>query len=61
MTQPKLLLLSTGGTIASIASQTGLTPGESGEDLLQTLQNLPYQIDVADMLALDSSNIQNGA
>ena len=58
MTQPKLLLLSTGGTIASVASQTGLTPGESGEDLLQTLQNLPYQIDVADILALDSSNIQ---
>ena len=30
----KLLLLSTGGTIASVISEDGLTPGETGEDLL---------------------------
>lgn len=58
MATKKLLLLSTGGTIASVASNTGLTPGESGEDLVQTLHNLPYEIDVKDILALDSSNIQ---
>ena len=54
----KLLLLSTGGTIASVASSTGLTPGESGEELVNTLQALPYEITVEDLLALDSSNIQ---
>lgn len=58
MATKKLLLLSTGGTIASVASNTGLTPGESGEDLVQTLHNLPYEIDVKDILSLDSSNIQ---
>ena len=58
LTQQKLLLLSTGGTIASVVSEEGLAPGESGEDLLKMVGNLPYQIDVKDILNLDSSNIQ---
>lgn len=54
----KLLLLSTGGTIASVVSESGLTPGESGEQLLSMLGDLPYDITVKDILNLDSSNIQ---
>lgn len=54
----KLLLLSTGGTIASRASNEGLVPQDSGQDLLSMLGPLPYQIDVRDILQLDSSNIQ---
>ena len=54
----KLLLLSTGGTIASSVSDSGLVPKESGEDLLKLLGEMPYNIDVKDILQLDSSNIQ---
>lgn len=56
--QKKLLLLSTGGTIASVVSDSGLVPKESGEDLLKLLGDLPYDIDVEDILQLDSSNMQ---
>lgn len=58
MTQKKLLLLSTGGTIASVVSKSGLIPKESGEELIKLLGKLPYQITVKDILQLDSSNIQ---
>lgn len=58
MTTKKLLLLSTGGTIASVVSSAGLVPKESGEHLLEMLGDLPYEIDVKDILQLDSSNIQ---
>ena len=58
MAEKKLLLLSTGGTIASAVSDEGLIPKESGEDLLKRVSNLPYDIDVKDILQLDSSNIQ---
>lgn len=58
MEQKKLLLLSTGGTIASVVSESGLVPGESGEQLIQMMGSLPYQIEVQDILNLDSSNIQ---
>ena len=58
MTTKKLLLLSTGGTIASVVSDSGLVPGESGEALLKMLGRIPYKIVVKDILELDSSNIQ---
>lgn len=58
MAKKKLLLLSTGGTIASVVSDSGLVPKESGEELLQMLGALPFEIDVKDILQLDSSNIQ---
>lgn len=58
MTHKNLLLLSTGGTIASVVSDTGLVPGESGEQLLHMLGDLPYHITVKDIMELDSSNIQ---
>ncbi|MCI1975004.1 MAG: asparaginase [Limosilactobacillus sp.] len=54
----KILLLSTGGTIASVASDSGLVPKESGEGLIKMLGQLPYKIEVRDILQLDSSNIQ---
>ncbi len=54
----KLLLLSTGGTIASKVSKEGLVPKDSGMELVNMLGKLPYQIDVRDILQLDSSNIQ---
>ena len=58
MTQKKILLLSTGGTIASVVSDQGLVPGETGKQLVQTLGNVPYNVTVKDILQLDSSNIQ---
>lgn len=58
MSKKKLLLLSTGGTIASVASDDGLVPGESGEQLIKMMGSLPYDITVKDVLSLDSSNIQ---
>ncbi len=56
--QKKILLLSTGGTIASVMSDAGLVPKESGEQLINMLGELPYDITVEDILQLDSSNIQ---
>lgn len=54
----KILLLSTGGTIASVISDSGLVPKESGEQLIKLLGKLPFEIEVKDILQLDSSNIQ---
>ena len=54
----KILLLSTGGTIASVASEHGLQPGETGNNLLSVLGALPYEVTVRDILQLDSTNIQ---
>ncbi len=58
MTQPKLLLLSTGGTIASVASDSGLAPGANGAELVRTLGEMPFDLTIKDILHLDSSNIQ---
>ena len=54
----KILLLSTGGTIASVASELGLQPGQTGGDLLAALGPLPYDVTIHDILKLDSTNIQ---
>lgn len=54
----KLLLLSTGGTIASVASENGLVPRESGDQLVKLIGEMPYDITIKDILQLDSSNIQ---
>ena len=54
----KLILLATGGTIASVAGENGLTPGISGAQLLERV-NLPgVEITCRDVFALDSSNVQ---
>ena len=54
-----ILLLTTGGTIASVAGGQGLEPHKSGvmEREIQQLQTY-YDITVRDIMCLDSSNIQ---
>ncbi len=56
----KILLLTTGGTIASRQTAEGLAPGLDGEGLGRYLGGLPdsYDLTVRDILYLDSSNIQ---
>lgn len=55
-----ILLLTTGGTIASKPTAQGLAPGISGAELAAWLPHLQdtYAITVRDILHLDSSNIQ---
>ena len=53
----KLLLLATGGTIASRASDHGLRPALSAADLCAALGREADTIEVSDLLALDSTNI----
>lgn len=56
----KILLLSTGGTIASRPGKDGLEPDVSGEELIAKLGDLggKFDIQVKQILNLDSSNIQ---
>ena len=54
----RILLLTTGGTIASVASDLGLQPGQSGSALLAALGPLPYDVVIHDILRLDATNIQ---
>ena len=56
----RILLMTTGGTIASRQTTEGLAPGMVGEDLAHYLGGLPdsYDLTVRDILHLDSSNIQ---
>lgn len=57
---PKILILATGGTIASDISENGLVPELQAADIVAgSLHNLPHcHICCRDILALDSSNIQ---
>lgn len=60
VTMKKILLITTGGTIASSKSENGLVPTAKGKGLLyyvSALENL-YDITICDLLRLDSSNIQ---
>ncbi len=56
----KVLVLGTGGTIASDSSEEGLLPTASSPAILNALQGLKadFQVDYKDILNLDSSNIQ---
>jgi len=56
----KILLLTTGGTIASTPTVEGLAPGLDGKTLAGYLVGLreEYELSVRDILHLDSSNIQ---
>ncbi|MHC1786637.1 MAG: asparaginase [Christensenellales bacterium] len=56
----RIALLSTGGTIASVASGDGLVPGMRGEDILAACPALRADalIRPLDVFSLDSSNIQ---
>lgn len=56
----KVLLLTTGGTIASHPTDQGLAPGMGGADLARRLTGITgnYDVSIRDLLRLDSSNIQ---
>ncbi|MEG2144938.1 MAG: asparaginase, partial [Oscillospiraceae bacterium] len=53
-----ILLLTTGGTIASTAGENGLTPTLDGENLIKFVGALDCNVTVKNILELDSSNIQ---
>ncbi|ABX43766.1 asparaginase [Lachnoclostridium phytofermentans] len=59
-TKKSILILTTGGTIASLSSSEGLAPGLNGSDLGGYLAGISenYLITIKDILNLDSSNIQ---
>lgn len=57
----KVLLLTTGGTIACLPTREGLAPGLNGATLAGMLPHgvwEHYQVSIRDILHLDSSNIQ---
>ncbi|MDI9242712.1 asparaginase [Fusibacillus kribbianus] len=56
----KILLISTGGTIASTPTINGLTPTVSGSDMVQLIPELEglCEIHYTELLNLDSSNMQ---
>ena len=56
----RILLMTTGGTIASRQTSEGLAPGIAGDTFTHYLGSLPdsYDLTVRDILHLDSSNIQ---
>lgn len=56
----KLLLLATGGTIASVEGKEGLVPGMSAEDLLQYFEGDSETVDVTCEILMnrDSTNMQ---
>lgn len=57
---PKITLLATGGTIASLQTPSGLAPAMRAEDLLSACPKLRGLCDITarDVFSLDSSNIQ---
>ena len=56
----KILLIATGGTIASKRSQTGLTPQITPEELLSYVPDVRdiCQVETIQLLNLDSTNIE---
>lgn len=56
----KILLISTGGTLASSCSVNGLAPGMGGKEILSKIEGLTagFAVDVEEVFMLDSSNIQ---
>ncbi len=55
----KILLITTGGTIASIKTDTGLLPGLVGEQLLEFIPNIKNMctVDIKSLFSIDSTNI----
>ncbi|MBE2913988.1 asparaginase [Anoxybacillus flavithermus] len=56
----KILLLATGGTIASVPSEEGLTPKLTAKELTSyiTIENQPYHLDSQILMNIDSTNMQ---
>ncbi|NLJ94772.1 MAG: asparaginase [Clostridiaceae bacterium] len=59
-TNSKILILATGGTIASKATSTGFVPQMTGEELLRLIPEIASQqtIDVYQLMNIDSSDMQ---
>ena len=57
--KPKILLVATGGTIASQASEHGLRPGLGGEQILSYIPELcdEYDMDAVQVCNIDSTNM----
>lgn len=55
----KILMIATGGTIASVPSDDGLVPGLSGKDIINLVPELKdmCHIDVIEIMNIDSSNL----
>ncbi len=54
----RLKLISTGGTIASVPGDKGLTPALTGLQLIEYAKIDPSNVDCVDLFSMDSSNIQ---
>ncbi len=56
----KILLLATGGTIASVATEDGLSPGTTAEELLSYVPDVKEfaDVEVKQILNIDSTNIE---
>ena len=55
----KILLITTGGTIASIATEKGLIPGLTGKQLLENVPSIynMCKVDVLTLFSIDSTNV----
>lgn len=60
MDMKKILLLATGGTIASVLGADGLTPGMTADELVSYLpeQNHMYKVESKVLMEIDSTNMQ---
>lgn len=56
----RILMISTGGTLASSHSEMGLSPGLHGDDILSRIAGLTdnFDVDIEELFMLDSSNMQ---
>jgi L-asparaginase len=56
----KVVILGMGGTISSIFSDTGLTPGKTTNDLLALIPEVveKYDLETIEVMNIDSSNLQ---
>ena len=60
MEKPHILVIATGGTIASKESELGLTPAMSGEELVSDIPGIRNvcTLDVIQLMNIDSTNMR---
>ena len=56
----KLLLITTGGTIASVATDKGLAPGLQAKDILEYVKfkKFDFELDTISLFSIDSTDIK---
>lgn len=56
----KILIITTGGTLACVSSENGLLPGLDSKDILSYISDITslYDVDFYELFQLDSANIQ---